>query len=73
MGMMKARKEGRIVPREEARQWQHFHENLEEILEILEESGGPAAVRPVTNSAKMWFRSDEEVESHLELCKNFLK
>ena len=73
MGMMKARKEGRIVPREEARQWQHFHENLEEILEILEESGGPAAVRLVTNSAKMWFRSDEEVESHLELCKNFLK
>ena len=73
MGMMNARKEGRIVPREEARQWQHFHENLEDILEMLEESGGPAAVRLVKSSANMWFHSNEEGERHLELCENFLK
>ena len=73
MGMMKVRRRGGTVPRDEARQWQGFHDRLEEILEILEEYGGPDAARPVSTAVGQWFHKDEEVEDHLALCRNFLK
>ena len=61
------------MPKEEARRWKDFNGRLEDILEMLEESGGPEAARPVSNAVGQWFHSDEEVESHLALCRNFLQ
>ena len=72
MGMMKVRQRGGDVPKEETRRWQRFHDRLEDILEMLEESGGPEAARPVSVAVGQWFHSDEDVESHLALCRKFL-
>ena len=73
MGMMKVRQRGENVPKEEARRWKDFNSRLEDILDMLEESGGPEAARPLGNAVGQWFHGDEEVESHLALCRNFLQ
>ena len=72
MGMMKVRQRGGNVPKEEARQWKDFNGRLENILEMLEESGGPEAARPVSNPGGQCFYRDEEVDDHLALCRNVL-
>ena len=73
MGMMKVRQRGENVPKEEARRWKDFNSRLEDILEMLEEYGGPEAARPVSTAVGQWFYSYEEVESHLALCRKFLQ
>ena len=73
MGMMKVRQRGENVPKEEARRWKDFNSRLEDILDMLEESGGPEAARPLSNAVGQWFHRDEEVENHLALCRNFLQ
>ena len=73
MGMMKVRQRGGNVPKEEARRWKDFNGRLEDILEMLEEYGGPEAARPVSTAVGQWFYSYEEVESHLALCRKFLQ
>ena len=72
MGMMKVRQRGGNVPKDEARQWKDFNGRLEDILEMLEESGGPEAARPVSTPGGRWFYGDEEVDDHLALCRKFL-
>ncbi len=57
MGMMKVRQRGGDVPNEETRRWQRFHDRLEDILEMLEESGGPEAARPVSVAVGQWFHT----------------
>ena len=71
-GMMKVRQRGGNVPKGEARQWKDFNGRLEDILEMLEESGGPEAARPVSTPGGRWFYGDEEVGDHLALCRKFL-
>ena len=71
-GRKQVRQSGGDVPKEETRRWQRFHDRLEDILEMLEESGGPEAARPVSVAVGQWFHSDEDVESHLALCRKFL-
>ena len=73
MGMMKVRQRGGNVPKEEARRWKDFNGRLEDILEMLEEYGGPEVARPVSTAVGQWFYSYEEVESHLALCRKFLQ
>ena len=72
MGMMKVRQRGGNVPKEEARQWKDFNGRLENILEMLEESGGPEAARAVSTPGGQWFNGYEEVDDHLALCRMFL-
>ena len=72
MGMMKVRQRGGKVPKEEARQRKDFNGRLEDILEMLEESGGPEAARAVSTPGGQWFNGYEEVDDHLALCRKFL-
>ena len=60
------------VRQDEARQWKDFNGRLEDILDMLEEIGGPDAARPLSSAGGQWFYGDEEVEDHLALCRKFL-